>query len=313
MTVVSTEVSYPVGVRSLLFGEAARRRAIESAVVEKLEDGGYREVILPIVDFVDPYGGILDEQAMKLSYRFTDREGELVAIRSDFTPMVARVLAPAISPGSDPLRVFYRGDVIRCLPSRLGKNREFFQIGAELIGGGSAADDVEVIQLALAAVAACGARPAVTFSDSSLVDVIAAGSGLDEADAKTLRVAAARKSPELLANLRGRLTERDARLVAKLIDGTLALDDLANDARTAAIAERLSRVASEVGGAGSLLLDDVSEQASYYTGVRFRVFAGSAREPVASGGRYDALYGCFGTDVPAVGFTLNVDALEVSR
>jgi len=49
----------------------------------------------------------------KQSYRFVDREGDLVAIRADFTPMLARTLAPTVAAGELPLRLFYRGDVIR--------------------------------------------------------------------------------------------------------------------------------------------------------------------------------------------------------
>jgi ATP phosphoribosyltransferase regulatory subunit HisZ len=80
--------------------------------VALLEAAGFAEVVLPIIDFAEPYAGITAPAAAKQSYRFTDREGELVAVRSDFTPMVARALAPTIAPtlGADVLRVFYRGD-----------------------------------------------------------------------------------------------------------------------------------------------------------------------------------------------------------
>src|ERR1051325_10990282 len=118
---------YPTGARPLLIEETARRRRIEARFVELLERAGFAEVILPIIDFAEPYAGITGREAAKQSYRFTDREGELVSIRSDFTPMLARALAPSLR--ELPLRVFYRGDVIRCEASRLGANRELFQIG----------------------------------------------------------------------------------------------------------------------------------------------------------------------------------------
>ena len=94
---------YPTGARALLIEETARRRRIESRLVAVLEEAGFAEVVLPIIDFAEPYASITDRDAARNSYRFIDREGELVSIRSDFTPMVARALAPSIaSPSTGP-------------------------------------------------------------------------------------------------------------------------------------------------------------------------------------------------------------------
>ena len=220
--------------RPLLVEETARRRRVESRFVSRLEAAGYDEVLLPIIDYAEPYAAIASADAKRRSYRFVDRDGELVAIRSDFTPMVARALAPAIGDAALPLRVFYRGDVIRCDASRLGTNREMFQIGAELLGDSSSDADVEVMQLAASIVRELGLEPKIVFSGAPA------------------------PSP--------------------------ALD---------AIGSRF----------------DEDEESGYYTGLRFRVYIDGRRAPVAQGGRYDSLYGRFGTSVPAVGFTFTVDDL----
>jgi ATP phosphoribosyltransferase regulatory subunit HisZ len=157
-------IRYPTGARPLLIEETARRRRIESRVVALLEGGGFAEVVLPIIDFAEPYAGITGRAAAKQSYRFTDREGELVSIRSDFTPMVARALAPALRENNLPLRVFYRGDVIRCESSRLGANREMFQIGAEIIGDASADADIAMLRLAASIASAFFEEPLVVYA-----------------------------------------------------------------------------------------------------------------------------------------------------
>src|SRR6202023_3829064 len=75
-------------------------------------------------------------------YRFIDRDGEQLALRADFTPMLARLLAPRLSSLRLPLRLFYRGDVVRYEESRPGSRRELYQMGVELLGmagGGRAA------------------------------------------------------------------------------------------------------------------------------------------------------------------------------
>lgn len=153
---------YPTGVRPLLIEETARRRRTESRIVSALEGAGFSEVVLPILDYADP------EADSRQSYRFVDRDGELVAIRSDFTPMVARALAPSITPDELPLRVFYRGDVIRYEPSRLGANREMFQIGAEIIGDGSAAADIQILTIAAALLRQFETQPLIVYTDARI-------------------------------------------------------------------------------------------------------------------------------------------------
>jgi ATP phosphoribosyltransferase regulatory subunit HisZ len=159
---------YPTGARPLLIEETARRRRIESRFVALLEDAGFAEVVLPIIDFAEPYAGI-PGRVEKQAYRFTDREGELVSLRSDFTPMVARALAPSLN-GNLPLRVFYRGDVIRCGASRLGANREVFQIGAEIVGDASEDADVAMLRLAASIAAVLSADPLVVTSGGPVLD-----------------------------------------------------------------------------------------------------------------------------------------------
>lgn len=161
---------YPAGAAPLLIEETARRKRVESRIVALLEDGGFAEIVLPIIDFAEPYAGLLQRDAAKRSYRFTDRDGELVAIRSDFTPMVARALAPSLD-GNLPLRVFYRGDVIRCGDDRLGAGRELFQIGAEILGDPSPDADVAMLRIAADIAQAAGVTPLVVCSGGREFDL----------------------------------------------------------------------------------------------------------------------------------------------
>ena len=288
---------YPTGVRPLLVEETARRRAIESRFVEMLERAGFDEVLLPIIDYVEPYVQLRRAEAAKQSYRFVDREGDLVAIRSDFTPIVARALAPAIAESALPLRIFYRGDVIRCEATRLGANREMFQIGAEVIGDATTTADAEVMLLAARCVAAFGARPLVVYNDVSIAQTLMTSD--DARDALLSKRISANADP----------------LIAKLASGTATLDDVAADVRTRDAATRLRAIAaalSESNDADFVIhLDDIEEDASYYTGVRFRVFDGESRTKVAQGGRYDSLYAKFGAPEPAIGFTFTIDDIGV--
>src|SRR4051812_29797753 len=282
---------YPTGVHPLLREETARRRRIEARFVDAFAAAGFEEVVLPIIDYVEPYASLVDSAAAKQSYRFVDREGDLVAIRADFTPMLARALAPSIVDDDLPLRVYYRGDVIRVEASRLGANRELFQIGAEIVGDDSIDADVAMLRLASQLVPAAS----IVYNDVSI-----AASLVAQSDAVRDALAAKRMTDGVPAALRT--------IVAKLISGEATIDDVAPFAPEAA--SRLCAIGDVLGGdsAFSLHLDDIDNSTGYYTGLRFRVYANGAK--VAQGGRYDNLYERFGRRAAAIGFTFTIDDLD---
>ena len=102
----------PTGVAALLFESARRRRDAEERLVARLREAGYSEVILPILDYLEPYESLLTPATRGELYRFVDRDGELLALRADFTPMLARLLAPRLASLALPLRLYYRGDMV---------------------------------------------------------------------------------------------------------------------------------------------------------------------------------------------------------
>jgi ATP phosphoribosyltransferase regulatory subunit len=276
---------YPTGVRPLLIEAAARRKRIEQRFVERLEAAGFAEVILPILDYVDVYAPVTARDAAKKTYRFVDRDGDLVSLRSDFTPMVARAFAPTIAAADLPLRVYYRGDVIRCERSRLGTNREMFQIGAEVIGDGSAATDVAMLNLA----ATLGGDARIVYTDSSLVAKLAEA------------------SPAIARALATKRSSADP-LASRLLEGKATLEDVAPLAPAAA--EHLGQIAARLDDRFALDLADSDDATSYYTGIRFSVYDRASRRKIAQGGRYDNLYERFGAAAPAVGFTFTIDDFD---
>jgi ATP phosphoribosyltransferase regulatory subunit len=292
---LAAKLRYPTGVRALLMEETARRRRTEGRFVAALESAGFAEVVLPIIDYADPYLPFLGPKAVRQSYRFVDREGELVGIRSDFTPMVARALAPSVTADELPLRVFYRGDVIRVEASRRGANRELFQIGAEIVGDPSVEADLTMLRLAADLVAQGGTRVTVAYNDTSIASALDDGGGSVRA-----ALVAKRMNDGVPADRRN--------VVEALIAGEATVDDVAPFAPAAA--ERLRTLGAALPHDVFVLhLDDVDEDPGYYTGIRFRVYANGGRRKVAQGGRYDTLYERFGTAAAAIGFTFTIDDL----
>jgi ATP phosphoribosyltransferase regulatory subunit len=307
LDLMANQYRYPTGVRPLLAAEAARRKRIEWRFAALLEQSRFDEVVLPIIDYVEPYTGVIGRDAGRQSYRFIDREGELVAIRSDFTPMVARVLAPTIAQTDLPLRVFYRGDVIRCRASQLGTNREMFQIGAEIIGEPSVDADIEILRLAAECLSSFGVRPLVVYTDVSIAEALI-GAGSDDQERAAIRARLRSKRSG-----QGETAQSSAiqSLIQAVAGGTASLDDLERWPPTALAAARLRAIGEALGSHGNadfvLHLDDVEPAVAYYTGIRFRIYGQNARTLVGQGGRYDDLYGQFGGPAPAIGFTFTID------
>lgn len=316
MQQTSREASYPSGVRALLMPEASRRRAIETSILTRLEARGSQEIILPIVDYVDVYAAS-GSPSPRGTYRFTDRAGDLLAIRSDFTPMVARALAPALDQFSLPLEVHYRGDVVRTEPARLGRSRESFQIGAERIGDSSTGADLETILLACACLSGSldDARLSITLSNASLLPLLLETCVLTEAQRTEVRSACAGRRRIELDGVRDGDTGAWS-LIQDLAAGRLSLDELQRSPLTREIAARMTAIIeglSSSTGVEVILALDEPASADYYTDVFFRIFMPGTHDVLASGGRYDGLYGMFGTSAPAIGFTINVDAIEEAR
>lgn len=307
----------PIGVAALLFESARRRREAEGRLVELLEAAGYGEVILPILDYLEPYESMLTAASRAELYRFIDRDGEQLALRADFTPMLARLLAPRLAALEMPLRVFYRGDVVRYEEERAGRQREFYQLGAELLGVPGESAEREILRLFL---------QALTREVSEGIQVVLgfAGAldhlllGADTADPVALAATVARRE-------RGPVRRACPRLLAVIEDGLPARpDDLGPEAapRLRSLLALRDEIAASFPGVH--LVIDLAEFAlhgrdprlsgglgerSYYDGVVFRAFAGAGALPVGGGGRYDSLFRRLGAEAPAVGFSLSLERL----
>lgn len=304
---------YPVGVRPLLMQEAARRRRIEQTIDSALARRGYREVILPIIDFSAPYDALAGDRSPRERYRFVDRDGELIALRSDFTPMVARAVAPILSSVELPLRLFYRGDVVRCEPSRLGRSRELFQAGAELVGDRSPEADFEIIRTAAEVVSRFGIKPTILFSDVSLIPRLFEFATASEAVIDAITRAFRDRFSNGASALRNVLGSERAAILPKLIDGSAALADLARFETVSDVVERLASVNRRLAIASfnaAITFGELPEDTGYYSSLRFEILDSATRRLLGTGGRYDDVYASFGAPAPAVGFTINVDAIE---
>jgi ATP phosphoribosyltransferase len=322
--VSSPSPNLPRGVQALLFESAQRRRRVEESVVRTLADAGFRETILPVLDFAAPYDGVTAEGDERL-YRFVDRGGELLALRADFTPMAARVVAPRLAGLPMPVALFYRGDVVRDEPSGLGRPREFAQVGAELYGDASFEADLRMLRTLLDSAAEVpSGRLCLTLGWAGLLPALLAAIAPGLVNRKkgalerALADARVRRVGRLEERLRaGGATAAQAEEVASALlsgfDPASPLFDLpvlAGAARSLAAAAGAAREARP----GLDVVVDLAgtPEAPYYTGLTVALHARGAGGPLGGGGRYDGLLGRFGPQAPAVGFCIGLEALATA-
>ena len=149
----------PEGVRDLLPPDAAAEAAVIGALVDCLAAHGYARVQPPLVEFEAGLPGGAGAAMSTHSFRLMDPVSQrMMAVRSDMTLQVARIVTTRLAREPRPLRLSYAGQVLRVRGSQLRPERQFAQVGAELIGASCPAADREVMRLAAEAVAGIGVR-----------------------------------------------------------------------------------------------------------------------------------------------------------
>jgi ATP phosphoribosyltransferase regulatory subunit len=312
----------PPGVQCFVGDEARRRRRIEEIAVSVFEGWDYEEIIPPLFDYADVFTG---EALSAKTYSFVGRDGSILALRPDFTSLLAKIAAGRLRERPAPIRLYYSGEVVRYEPPKAGRQSELFQMGLEHLGGDPRAADAEVLTIAAECLERLGVRGFVlTLGHVGVFTRLLAGSGLDEARLEALRERVEAKD---VVGIRRALAEAslapEARLalerLATLAGGPEVLDEAAaalDGCPTAAEAVAELRTVSAAlvrAGLSAHVAVDLGEVRGldYYTGLVFRVFAPGLGFEVGGGGRYDTLLARFGRPLPAVGFMLGLDRVAL--
>ena len=183
MTIVRRMIHpIPPGTRDVLPDEMRELRRLNRRLVEVFEDSGYGEVATPAIEYEEVLS-----RGEKLSsaspYRFFDENGDLLALRSDMTVPIARLVATRYADAPLPLRLSYLASAYRAVLPQRGEMREFVQAGVELIGEPGAAGTAEVIGVLEAALDAAGLdRAVIGLGDADLYRRLLAEFGVEGED-----------------------------------------------------------------------------------------------------------------------------------
>jgi ATP phosphoribosyltransferase regulatory subunit len=307
----------PAGMSDVLPPHAA----FEAETVERLMAAfagyGYERVKPPLIEFEDTLlsgsGAALASQTFKLVDPLSQRT---LALRADMTMQIARIASTRLAHRPRPLRLGYAGQVVRVVGSELRAERQFGQVGAELVGVHCPRADVEIIAMAAGALADLGAEGlSVDLGLPTLVPFIVREDACGDEARSALRTALDCKDAAAVAALAPAIGAAEAALLSRLVgaagapDATIAALEAA-DLPPLAAAERagLIDVYAHVGRAAPWLdvsIDVVEYRGlEYHSGVTFSLYAKGVRGELARGGRYTV-----GDGEPATGVTLIMDTV----
>ena len=309
----------PAGLHDLLPPDAEREAALVEHAMGVFRAHGYERVKPPLVEFEESLLSGVGKGWSLQTFRLLDPESQrMMGVRADMTLQVARLAVTRLLNAPRPLRLSYSGEVLRVGGAQLSPERQFRQIGCELIGSLDAAADAEIVLLAATALTELGVHGlSIDLNLPTLVPAIFAAFGIagDEdrqlaaalAHRDTAIVGAAPKAGPLLLALLDVAGPADA-AIEKL--SRIDLPAKAESSRTRLIETvRLIRLAAPD---LKLTIDPLERQGfEYQTGLSFTLFARGARRELGRGGRY-RIGGERGSEPrgePAVGFSLFADAI----
>jgi ATP phosphoribosyltransferase regulatory subunit len=318
MTIAGEKGLLPAGLTDGLPPFAAQ----EAQVVERLVAGfaaqGYDRVKPPLLEFEDTLLSGADSDLAQQTFRLMDPVSQrMLGLRADMTPQVARIAATRLGKAPRPLRLCYGGQVLQVKGTQMRPERQFGQVGVELIGAPQERADAEVILLAAEALAALGIEHlSIDLNLPTLVGALADILGMAESKISDLSQALDRKDVAAVGAIAGAQAPPFAALLRAAGPAPAALDALRRielPETLAAEVARLCRVIDLIRAAAPelTLTVDLAEHRGfeYHSGISFIVFARGVRGELGRGGRYSAAAARGEAATSSTGFTLYMDSV----
>ncbi|MCT4598252.1 MAG: ATP phosphoribosyltransferase regulatory subunit [Vallitalea sp.] len=315
----------PEGVKDLNIKETSKKIEIQNRIGSVFHRYGFRDIQTPTFEYYDVFNHERGTVHICEMYKFFDRDGNILALRPDITPSIARFVSTFYKNDYNPVRLCYIGNTFRNSESYQGKLREFTQAGVELIGINCEDTDAEVISLIINSLSVAGLEDfQIDLGQAGFFKGLIEEAGLDMNEEEELRQLIDEKNfiavEELLNKCNMRDDLKQVFLDLPKLFGSIEVIEKARKLTTNKKAlESLDRLEKVY----NILCDYEAEKfvsfdlglvshLNYYTGIIFRGYTYGTGVPIVEGGRYDTLLGQFGKDVPAIGFAIVIDELMLA-
>src|SRR5437867_4031837 len=306
------------GFRDVLPDESRRWRALEEAAERVFTCYGFGEIRLPVVERTELFARSLGETTdivEKEMYSFADRDETGLTLRPEATAGVVRAYLESGLAQSDPsARLYYRGPMFRRERPQRGRYRQFYQIGAEVLGRDDPLADAELLVMLDRYLAAVGAR-AARLELNSVGDRVCR-----PVYRERLREFGRAHLAGLCPDCHRRVERNPLRMLDCKVESCreimtrapVAADSLCDGCR-AHLAQ--VRALLEQERVAYVMNPRLVRGLDYYCRTAFEVVASGlgAQNAVGGGGRYDGLVAALGVpDVPGVGFALGLERLAMA-
>lgn len=319
----NNRIHTPFGVRDMLYDECMVKKTVERKIDSVFSSYGYKEVATPTFEYIEVFsdekmGGTSAENM----YKLFDRDGAVIALRSDMTPPVVRVAATAYADEKSAVRLCYFGNAFRFNASYQGKMSEFAQAGIELMGVESVAADAEAVAVACESLLAAGLNDfKIMVGEVDFIKGILKETGLDEENCRLLQDMIANRNYVGVEELveKSTINEKTKELLRslpKLVGKAEVLDKamtFTENEEALKSLERMKKIYEFLNfyGVEKYVFFDLGmvNRLNYYTGVIFRGYTLGTGYSVVDGGRYDNLAVLYGKKMPSVGFVIKINEL----
>lgn len=320
---MNTELIHtPEGVRDIYGVEYANKLAIQNILHKQIHLYGYQDIQTPTFEYFDVFGKEIGTTPAKDLFKFFDSDGNILCLRPDFTPSIARCAAKYFVEEDLPLRLSYLGNTFSNTSLLQGKLKETTQIGAELMGDDSVEADGEMIAMLVDALLKTGLKQfQVSVGEIDYFKGICEDLSLTPEQEKVIRDYISNKNFFAVKEYL-----QSENISEEQINVIMAIEDLFGSVDMLEEAGKLSEHPLVQGAIERLkslyevlCVYNVEKYVSfdlgmlssyqYYTGIIFKVYTIGIGDVVVKGGRYDKLLPYFGKNSPAIGFVIVIDDL----
>ncbi|MBC7875916.1 MAG: histidine--tRNA ligase [Anaerolineales bacterium] len=307
---MASKIQSVKGTREFYPEQMSLRNFIYEKVRAASQAFGYQEWDAPFIEPIDLYAAKSGEELVKKqSFTFEDRGGDLVTLRPELTPSLARMIAAKQNELTYPLRWWSFGPFWRYEQPQKGRSREFFQWNIDMLGVSSPEADAELIAVAATFLRSVGLTP-------ELAAIYVNNRRLMDSEFDLLEIVVEKRMD--VSNLVDRRTKMESAkwdayalelgLNQKQLDG---LKDILGNFDLWKKSDELVRLfaALEALGVKDYVKFDpnIMRGLLYYTGTVFEAFdtSGSLKRAILGGGRYDNLLADVGGQpLSGVGFAM---------
>ncbi len=304
------------GTREFYPPEMAIQNWLYENIRKVSESFGYSEYDGPFLEPIDLYAAKSGEELVKeQSFVFPDRGGNLITLRPELTPSLARMVAQKQHQLIYPLRWWSFGPFWRYEKPQKGRTREFFQWNIDLIGSESPESDAELIAICAEFFKRIGLSPEnvkVLINDRHLMDHKLSENGIDASlKKKALNIIDRQDKMDhetwKAYALNAGLTEEQFNGLTKILENT----DLFKESDEL---QNIFNALKNLGVQEYVQFDPkIVRGLDYYTGVVFEARdIGKSTRAILGGGRYDDLVKDVGGEpLTGVGFAMGDVVLSI--